>query len=54
MPLLSACKYGNKDVVDFLLKRNCQVDAVDKNGLTAFHAACENGNIGIVTGSFLI
>ena len=27
-PLFSAFKYGNKDVVDFLLKRNCMVDAV--------------------------
>jgi hypothetical protein len=27
-PLFSACRYGNKDVVDFLLKRNCKVDAL--------------------------
>jgi ankyrin repeat protein len=46
--LFSACKYGNKDVVDFLLKRNCNVDAIDEYDKTALHAACENGNIDIV------
>jgi ankyrin repeat protein len=38
-PLFSACKYGNKDVVDFLLKRNCKVDAIDKYGQIALHAS---------------
>jgi ankyrin repeat protein len=47
-PLFSACKYGNKDVVDFLLKRNCKVDAINKIGQIALHAACENGDIDIV------
>jgi ankyrin repeat protein len=44
-PLFSACKYDNKDVVDFLLKRNCKVDEADSIGQIALHAACENGNI---------
>jgi ankyrin repeat protein len=35
-------------VVDFLLKRNCKVDAINKYGQTALHAACKNGNIDIV------
>ena len=47
-PLFSACEYGNKDVVDFLLERNCKVNAIDECGLTALHAACTNGNIDIV------
>jgi ankyrin repeat protein len=46
--LFSACKYGKKDVVDYLLKKNCKVDAIDKIGQIALHAACENGNIDIV------
>jgi ankyrin repeat protein len=36
-PLFSACQYGNKAVVDFLLKRNCKVDAINKNGRIALH-----------------
>ena len=47
-PLFSACKYGNKDVVDFLLKKNCKVDAINEYGQIALHAACENGKIDIV------
>ena len=30
--LFSDCKYSNKDVSEFLLKRNCKVDAIYKNG----------------------
>jgi ankyrin repeat protein len=48
MPLLSACKYDNKDVVDFLLEKKSKVDAIDKDGMTALHAACEKGNKDIV------
>jgi hypothetical protein len=30
-PLFRDCKYSNKDVSEFLLKRNCKVDAINKN-----------------------
>ena len=44
-PLHVACKNGNIDIVNSLLRYNSSVNLCDINGFTPLHAACMNVNI---------
>lgn len=45
-PLLSACEYGNFDIVEFLINNKANIHHVDKsNGRTCLHCACISGSV---------
>jgi ankyrin repeat protein len=46
-PLHLACRNGNIDIVNILLKCNSSVNLCGTNGYTPLHLACRNGNIDI-------
>ncbi|XP_062700494.1 uncharacterized protein LOC134284930 [Aedes albopictus] len=47
-PLHFACQNGHKEVVEILIRRNANIDALDKNNVTSLHLACLNGHKEVV------
>ena len=43
-----ACREGNKEAVEHLLKKKAHVNKQNKSGWTALMFACENGHLGVV------
>ncbi|KAM8739646.1 myotrophin [Acanthopagrus latus] len=48
MPLHYASDYGQTDVVEFLISKGANVNAVDKHGLTPLMSACYENHISCV------
>ena len=47
-PLLVACQYGHKTIVEYLLDNGCEINFRDENKWTPLHWACKNGHRDIV------
>ncbi|XP_046572745.1 putative ankyrin repeat protein RF_0381 [Haliotis rubra] len=48
-PAMKAAIKGHKDVFDLIVKEGADLSLVDKEGDSILHAACEGGNVEIVT-----
>ncbi len=46
--LINASFYGRKSIIEYLLSRHVNINAKDKKGWTALHAAIQEGNIDII------
>ena len=46
--LINAALYDRKSAIEYLLKRNANVNAQDKGGYTALHAAVQEENVEII------
>ena len=47
-PLFGACKFGNKSIVEYLIKHNAAIDVKDYKKETPLFGACKNGHEEIV------
>eukprot|EP01114_Cavostelium_apophysatum_P016201 TRINITY_DN4553_c0_g1_i1.p1 TRINITY_DN4553_c0_g1~~TRINITY_DN4553_c0_g1_i1.p1 ORF type:complete len:642 (-),score=156.84 TRINITY_DN4553_c0_g1_i1:6-1931(-) len=45
-PLAVACRYGNVEVIRYLLQKGAPVDATDRNGRTVLHLECVGHELG--------
>ncbi|VDI63692.1 Hypothetical predicted protein [Mytilus galloprovincialis] len=43
--LMHACEHGHREIVDHLLQKNAEINAVDKNGHTALFSLCKTRNL---------
>lgn len=46
--LHTACEYGHKEILQMLIKKGIDVNAIDKRGDTPLHCAARNGQVEIV------
>jgi len=46
--LITAVKNGHKKIMDALLSRHVEIDAIGSQGKTALHHAIEKGNLDLV------
>ena len=47
--LITACVYGNYNIVEFLIKeKNANINLKDKQGMNAFHHCCDKKNIDLI------